>query len=157
MTHPLLRAVFSDKLRWLKMAALALVILAAGWYRHRHRKVTIYDCVAAPDTYDRIPVALGNLRAKNVTSEGFEIVVGGRELRALGPTRDLREGEYIEAYATFHRQADLGYIQIEELFIRRGRVLKIIISALAVPILAWLFLREYRFDPRRFIFLARQR
>ena len=70
----------------------------------------------------------------------------------MGAAAGLVPGDEIGIRAIFHRQ---GYMTLQELHIRKLRIVKIIISIAAALIVAGLFLRRYRFTLRGFQFAER--
>jgi hypothetical protein len=134
-------------MRFVRVAALLLALLALIWYGATHNPtVTLAMCLAEPDRYDgcRIEVANETI-VQDIFAHGFTVRYLGNSVTVKGDTTGVRKGEFLSLVVVFHKQ---GWLELEKLHIAIYRRWKIWVSVLPVILFAILFVRRYRFDVR---------
>lgn len=123
-------------------------------YSYRESKRRYIDlgiCLANAGKFDGKEIILeGYVYVSSVFKDRFEIEQEGEKIFVMGAAEGLVPGDEIAIRAIFHRQ---GCMTLQELHIKKLRIVKIIISIVAALIVAGLFLRRYRFILRGFQFV----
>lgn len=144
----------SEKYRILKVTGLALTILLACLYsQNRYGKLTLHECLTSPGQCEGAVLKLGNnTRTGTVHEDRFEILKGADKITVVGSAEGLKTNDYIEMIAVFHKE---GYLELKDIYVRKLRVLKIVISVIPVLFVVWLFIKQYRFELTRRVFIQR--
>lgn len=137
----LLRALFSDRLRGIKIAALAALLLAGGWHlswRLDRDIVDIGEMLADPGAHAGQPVMLGNFKVVSIDGDQAELWSPWTPAVAYPRPDDLKVGDAISLRGTF--QADQR-ILAEEWSIHHLLWVKKVIGltgmALTLGLVAW--------------------
>jgi hypothetical protein len=148
--------MFSDNHRYIKISLLIVILSVLCLYSYWESKRIYVDleiCLENAGKFDGNEIILENyVTVSSVLKDRFEIEQEGKKIMVMGTAEGLSPGDEIAIRAIFHRQ---GYMTLQELHIRKLRVVKIIISIAAALIVAVLFLRRYRFTLRGFQFTER--
>ena len=148
--------MFSDNHRYIKISLLIVVLSVLcvySYWENKRRYVDLGMCLANAGKFDGKEILLEHyVTVSSVFKDRFEIEQEGEKILVMGAAAGLVPGDEIGIRAIFHRQ---GYMTLQELHIRKLRVVKIIISIAAALLVAGLFLRRYRFTLRGFQFAER--
>ncbi len=148
--------MFSDNHRYIKIILLIVILSVLCLYSYRESKRRYVDlgmCLANVGQFDGKEILLEHyVTVSSVCKDRFEIEQEGEKILVMGAAAGLAPGDEIGIRAIFHRQ---GYMTLQELHIRKLRIVKIIISIAAALLVAGLFLRRYRFTLRGFQFTER--
>jgi|ETNmetMinimDraft_26_1059896.scaffolds.fasta_scaffold83132_2 hypothetical protein len=137
----LARALFSDRLRGLKIAALTALLLAGGWHLSwslDREIVDISEMLADPEAHVGHPVMLGNFKVVSIDGDQVELWSPWTLAVAYPRPDELKLGDAISLRGTF--QADQR-IRADEWSIHDLLWIKKIIGlsgmALALGLVAW--------------------
>jgi hypothetical protein len=148
--------MFSDNHRYAKIALLILIISVLCLYSCRESRSIYIDlgiCLANAGQFDGKEIILENyVSVSSVAKDRFEIEQEGKKISVMGAAKGLAPGDEIAIRAIFHRQ---GYLTLRELYVKKLRTVKIIISLAAALFVVWLFFSRYRFALRDFQFVER--
>lgn len=140
--------------RLLTAMFLAAAMLFLLWFGKTHNPaITLQMCLADPQTFDNTLIKVGaETIVARVTEDGFVIRQMGAEIPVRGANQGIKPGEFIYLLAVFHQP---GWLELKRLHIAKFRRAKIAVSILPIPLIAFLFLKKYRFSWRRFEFVER--
>jgi hypothetical protein len=148
--------MFSDNYRYIKITLLIVILSVLCAYSYRESKRRYVDlgmCLANAGQFDGKEILLEHyVTVSSVFKDRFEIDQEGEKILVMGVAAGLAPGDEIAIRAIFHQQ---GYMTLQELHIRKLRIVKIIISIAAALLVTGLFLRRYRFTLRGFQFAER--
>ncbi len=131
--------------------ALLLALTALVYYGYLHYPgITLRMCVEDPLRYDGRAIGVGTeTTVAALFADGFLIHHMGDTFRVLGDPGDAEPGDFIQMRAVFHCE---GYLELQRLHVAKYRRLKIIVSIAPVVLVAFLFLKHYRFNWGRCLF-----
>ncbi len=140
--------------RWLKTAGLLAVLAGFTVYGYLYNPGgKLGKCLANPERYDGRIIGVGTeARVVELLPEGFVIQELGKKIRVIGDLPKASPGDYIRIRAVFHKE---GYLELEQLYVAKGRQTKIFISIVPALLVIFLLFRTYRFDWRQLLFRER--
>ena len=150
-------AAASSSLRRFLRAAVYTLILAASlkYGAMNHPRVTLELALANPQRYDKVLVdTVVEGRVFSVEQNGIILRAGEHLIPVRGRIESANPGDFIFIRALFHEQ---GWLELKAARVAKGRRSKIVLSALAAAAVLCLFVRHYRFDFRRLLFLEDRR
>ena len=151
---PFLRPIKRFSLLLLVFAAASVFILTK--YKPYHKAYALSPCQVLGNTE--------SLRGQTVMVTGYVISSEGSSLRIAGHTGldlSIRSPDYMpakgaEVVARVHIRGESGAVEAQEIYEYHGSTIhRVIFSALPIPIIALLFLREFRFLVGTFTFRTR--
>ena len=140
--------------RLLTVLSLVTAMLFLLWFGKTHNPaITLQMCLADPQAFDKTLIEIGaEVTVARVTRDGFTIRQMGVEVPVRGTNHGIKPGEFIYLLAVFHQP---GWLELKRFHIAKYRRAKIAVSILPIPLIAFLFLKKYRFSWRRFEFMER--
>ena len=144
----------SEKYKSIKVTGLLLTIILACLYsKSRYENLTLHECLTSPGQCEGAVLKLGNnTRTGKVHEDSFEIRNGADKITVVGSADGLKTNDYIEMIAVFHKE---GYLELRDIYVRKLRMIKIVVSVLPVLLTTWLFARRYKFELSRRMFIEK--
>ena len=150
----MLKHLFSDRLKGLKilLCLLVLVFFSIHGYLHRgEHGHFIGDITARDGPLKGREVSIGYLRASEPDEGGGYLHDGFDRFRVVG-SFPFEEGELVSVAVRFNEEGEGNLLSAH---VHRWRLLKHLVSLVALAVLVVLFNREFRFDRRSMEFYPR--
>lgn len=138
------------RLRLTTIILFTFMCIALSYYSaHHHSGITLYQCLENPDSYDgQIVIGFHEPLVGEIYEDGFMLHQRkGASIRVYADTTGLLSDEYVSIKARYHKE---GYLKAITVRIAKNRRLKIWFSTIPVFVLAFLFLKYFRFNLKKF-------
>ncbi len=150
-----LTVVFGNKYYKIKIIVLIFIIFLACIYSQKKycSEITLQECLLNPERLDMATLTFGNnTKVGKVQKDRFELLNGINKIAVIGSVEGLKTNDYIELISIFHKE---GYLELKEIYVRKLRRIKVGVSVVPVLLIAWLVLKQYKFDFEKRVILER--
>ena len=146
-------SIFSEPRGRKCLPAVTLVAATCFYSYFASPLPSLRDCLSVPQSCDgKVLSTNAGGKVESVEAWGFWLRNRGQRIRVVGRAPDVRAGDTVFLEAVFHEE---GYLELRQVYVSRYRQERIWVSLPAVAWVVWVFLRTYRFDLARRVFVLR--
>lgn len=157
----LLDKIFDDKFRVIKIILCLLILVIMGlWNSHKYMtdEMTLSKCKADPVRYNLQLIKIKqDATVTNTTEDSITVNSRGITIPVKFPDNEIIEksltGEFISILGVFHKE---GYLEAEKYHVHRHRRIKVLVSTIPVLVFLMIFIANFKFNFKRFIFENRK-
>ena len=140
--------------RYIRLFCFLVIMICLLFYgKVFNPAITLQMCLNNPEKYDGVVIQVRHeATVLEIKDDGFTIQEMGRVIKVVGPNKNIKENEFIDIDAVFHKS---GWLELVQARIEINRRYKMIISIFPAIFVIALFFYSFRFDFNKFTFCKR--
>ena len=140
--------------RLFRKSILTIALIGLSIYgKISNPQIILSMCLEEPDRYNGAIITVGaEATVAQMLPNGFILQQMARRIPVYGNVPEVAENEFVNIVARFHKE---GYLELQQLYVAKGRRFKIAASILPALLIVFFFIKSYRFDLRCFLFYKR--
>jgi len=140
--------------RLVQILLLTILLIGLSIYgKISNPEIILSTCLTNPEQHDGAIITVGTeATVAEMLPNGFLLQQRDQRIPVYGNVPEIAKNEFVNIVARFHKE---GYLELQKLYVAKGRRFKIAASVLPVLLIVFFFIKSYRFDPHRFLFYKR--